>query len=369
MSLNYSQMGFISTGNFTGYMLSVLIAGHISERIGVRKTVSLGLLLVSVSMALISGMMSFAGVLTLYFATGIGTGLVNVPIMGLVSRWFQTSMRGIAAGVMISGNGLGIVFVGFYVPYINSQFGNEGWRICWIAMGVISLIVAVLSIAFLRNTPSEKGLEPMGRAESLTPRASGSEKKASKQSRRWTLLHLAGIYTLFGSTYVVYATFIVTTVVQERGFGESAAGAFWAVVGGLSIFSGPLFGWLSDRFGRKSIMILVFTLFIISYGLVAALLPNIYLYISIALFGICVWSIPTIMSAAMGDYMGPARAAKSFGFITLFFGGGQIVGPALAGYLADSAGTFSIAFWMCAVLSFFAAAISAFLRQPISSNR
>jgi MFS family permease len=129
-------------------------------------------------------------------------------------------------------------------------------------------------------------------------------------------LHLGCIYALFGATYVVYATFIVTTMINERGFGENTAGTFWAVVGGLSIFSGPLFGWLSDRLGRKTGLMLVYTLFTVSYGLVAAKLPNLFLFASIGIFGLAVWSIPTIMSAAVGDYTGPVRAAKAFGFIS-----------------------------------------------------
>ena len=93
-------------------------------------------------------------------------------------------------------------------------------------------------------------------------------------------------------------------------------------------------------------------------------LSDVFLYASIVVFGLIVWSIPTIMSAAVGDYMGPDQAVKAFGFITLFFGAGQIVGPALAGYLADSTGNFSMAFWLCALLTATAVVLAGGLRQP-----
>ena len=80
------------------------------------------------------------------------------------------------------------------------------------------------------------------------------------------------------------------------------------------------------------------------------------------------WSIPTIMSAAVGDYTGPARAVKAFGFITLFFGAGQITGPAVAGFLADMTGTFSMAFWLCALLTAGAVALTYFLKPPPKSK-
>ena len=201
----------------------------------------------------------------------------------------------------------------------------------------------------------------------MAPVPSGQYPKIKKNANKWTMVHLGCIYALFGATYVVYATFIVTAMINERGFGENTAGTFWAVVGGLSIVSGPLFGWLSDRLGRKIGMMLVYTLFTVSYVLVAAKLPNLFLYASIGIFGLAVWSIPTIMSAAVGDYTGPVRAVKAFGFITLFFGVGQITGPAVAGFLADITGTFSMAFWLCASLTGGAVFLTSFLRPPPES--
>jgi MFS family permease len=364
LHLNYSQMGLIGTGNFVGYMISVVLAGIIAKAIGARWTISMGLVLVGVSMVLIGRAMTFVEVMALYVATGIGTGLANVPMMGLVSHWFSKSTRGRAAGTMLSGNGLAIVFTGLFVPWVNAGQGAEGWRTGWLTIGVISLGIAVVAALFLRNEPKEMGLAPLGETNQPSASFSDIDLQKKKKSNKWTMVHLGSIYTLFGATYVVYATFIVTAMVNERGFGEGTAGTFWAVVGGLSIFSGPLFGWFSDRLGRKIGMMVVYTLFTIAYALVAANLPDPFLYASIGIFGVAVWSIPTIMSAAVGDYMGPAQAVKAFGFITLFFGAGQITGPAVAGFLADITGTFSMAFWLCAILTAGAVVLTYFLREP-----
>ncbi len=70
--------------------------------------------------------------MVLYILTGMGSGLANVPLMGLVSHWFQKDTRGRAAGTMLSGNGLAIVFSGLMVPWINVSLGPEagvpdGW--------------------------------------------------------------------------------------------------------------------------------------------------------------------------------------------------------------------------------------------------
>ena len=363
LRLNYSQMGLISTGNFVGYMLSVLLAGTITELLGARRTIAAGLFAVSLSIVLISYCDGFSAVLVLYAMTGFGSALANVPLMGLVSHWFQKDTRGRAAGFMVSGNGVGIIFSGLFIPWVNLNSGGEGWRTGWLAIGVISLAVTIIAAAFLRNHPRDKGLEPVGKPVPAYD-ASGRKPKPKGGVIQRDILHLGAIYFLFGATYVVYATFIVTAMVDEHHFAEDTAGKFWAVVGALSIISGPLFGWLSDKFSRRLGMMIVFLLFTVSYSFAALGLSDVFLYASIIVFGLIVWSIPTIMSAAVGDYMGPDQAVKAFGFITLFFGAGQIVGPALAGYLADITGNFSIAFWLCALLTATAVGLAAALKQP-----
>jgi MFS family permease len=355
-------MGFISTGNFIGYLAGVVLAGLVARRAGARRTVVFGLFLVGGSMVMIGAATSFHQVLFLYIATGAGSSIANIPMMGLVPHWFLRSIRGRAAGTMLTGNALAIVFAGIYVPWLGSAVGAGAWRTGWYTMGAIAIAVAVIAGVFLRNTPAEKGLAPLGKEAASSALVSDAGGKG--RSRRGALAHLGAIFFFFGATQVVYATFIVTVLVTERGFGEAAAGTFWAVVGACSIFSGQLFGWLSDRIGRKEGMMIVYALFTVSFLLAGADLSNTWLFASIAVFGLCMWSIPTIMYAAVGDYMGPSRAVAAIGHITLVCGVGQVLGPALAGIIAEQTGSFYVVFRLCAVLSMMAAFLSFFLRPP-----
>ncbi|XXJ18281.1 MFS transporter [Desulfovibrio caledoniensis] len=365
LGLDYGRMGWIGTGNFIGYMLAVVLAGTVTQSHGARRTIAAGLALVGVSMVLISRAAGFESVLLLYFATGIGSGLANVPLMGLISHWFLRDTRGRAAGFMVAGNGVAIIFAGLFIPWVNLGSGGQGWRTGWLVLGLVALAVAALAGWLLRNHPRDKGIAPLGRAKADTaPRRARQSPAGPPGSRRGIIAHLGIIYLLFGASSVIYATFIVTALVDVHHYGEDAAGRFWAVVGGLSVLSGPLFGGLSDRLGRRFGMIVVFTLFTLAYAFAALSGSPFFLYASVGLFGIVAWSIPTIMSAAVGDYMGPDRAVRAFGLITLFFGAGQIVGPVIAGYLADLSGDFTAAFWLCAALTGCALALTAQLKQP-----
>ncbi|NJN47736.1 MAG: YbfB/YjiJ family MFS transporter, partial [Candidatus Competibacteraceae bacterium] len=278
-------------------------------------------------------------------------------------HWFAPNRRGKAAGLMVTGNGLAIMFTGLLIPQINHWMGAEGWRTSWLLFGLIAVGGAAICFVGLRNSPQALGLEPIGDQPEANPQI--SSRPAELIPERGIVIHLGSIYFLFGFTYVIYITFIVTTWVQERGIAETTAGTLWFWLGFLSLFSGPLFGTLSDHLGRKIGLVLVFALQGLSYVLVAAALPELFLYLSFGLFGLCAWSIPSIMAAAAGDYMGPQRAVAAFGAVTFFFGIGQIAGPAVAGVLAEASNSFVSSYWLAAALAALAILLTATLRKPV----
>ena len=360
LELSYSLMGFIGTGNFIGYLLGVIVSSRMVERFGYRTVISSGIFLVGCSMILVGRANGFWLVLATFFFTGIGSGLGNVPVMGLVSHWFGSSLRGRAAGLMVSGIGLGIMITGLLIPAINNWAGNgQGWRTNWMVMGGLVLAIGVLCSLLIRNQPQDLGLQLV---EKKTGRKEAKQstllnKKTNIPAKR-TLLHLGGIYFFFGFTYVIYVTFVVTTLINDYSFSEAVAGRFWFWFGLLGMFSGPLFGSLSDRIGRARTLALVYSLQGIAHLLLALNPMPGSVYFSIGLFALCAWSVPSIMAASIGDYLGPVKAASGFATVTLFFSIGQISGPALAGILAEKSGSFSQAYLLAGLLTATAALLS-----------
>jgi len=349
LSLSYSQMGLISTVNFCGYLMAVLLCGILTARFGSRLLIFVALTLVSLSMILVGFSSHFLLILILYFLTGVGSALSNVPIMALVSVWFDGRSRGRAAGLCVMGNGLGILVTGKSVPLLNKL--ASGWRVSWIVLGCLAGCIAVLCFFLFRNRPGEDEKVTAETVTSAAAAVGGKSSSVPRMAGKNIFYHCGAIYFLFGCTYVIYVTFFVTALVQERGLSELAAGNLWSWVGLLSLASGPLFGYLSDLCGRKMIMAVVFLIQTVAYLLAAARLPMFSIYISLSCFGLVVWSIPTIMSALVGDYASPERTAALFGFVTFLFGIGQIIGPACAGFLAEQSGSFSLSFLLAALLA------------------
>jgi len=365
LDFSYERMGYIGTGNFAGYLAAVLLSPALVRRFRPRATIAAGLSLIGVCMLGISCSRSFAIVFLLYTLAGMGSGFANIPMMALVTYWFRSEQRGKAAGLVIGGNGTGIIFVGFLIPLLNCSFGADGWRYSWLALGLISLLVAVTAALLLRNNPSDLGLEPIGRA---LPVSSDQLKPRELRGDGGILLRLGLLYLVFGATFMVYGTFIVTTMVKEYGISEQKAGFYWSWVGFFSLFSGAGFGALSDIIGRKRGLVLVFMVQTVAYLLAGLKLGSTGLIISIVLYGLAVFAIPAIMAAAVGDYLGLSRAATAFATVTIFFAVGQTIGPGVAGLMAGAKGTFTTSYQLASLLTALAAMFAAALPAPATAG-
>jgi MFS family permease len=148
------------------------------------------------------------------------------------------------------------------------------------------------------------------------------------------------------------------------GFSQEWAGGLWALVGGLSIFCGMIWGKISDVLGRSRGAALAYLVLGLSYIIYALIKVKFGFYLSAFFFGLTAWSIPTIMAAAAGDFVGPRLAPAGLGFITLFFGIGQALGPALGGYLADVSGSFTLPFVVAGGISLVGMLLSFYMKKP-----
>ncbi len=358
LGLTDDRMGFIGTANFCGYLISVIMASRLIGRFRPRRLITCGLALITIAIFAMSAGTGFFTFLVLYFLVGAGTGFANIPTMVLLSHWFRSDMRGRAAGIMLGGNGAAIVLAGMLVPMLTRVFGANGWRAAWLLLAAVCLLVTLLSAWLARNSPADVGLEPLGRALPIPlDRYAPHERKGDGV----LLARLGVLYMAFGATFMVYGTFIVATMVRECGFSEAKAGEYWSWAGFFSLFSGLLFGTLSDRIGRKHGLAVVFAVQSAAY-LLAALKPGqIGLVASIVLYGLAVFAIPAIMAAAVGDYMGLSRAASAFATVTVFFAVGQTIGPAFAGVIAKTTGSFQWAYLTAGAVTASAALFALFL--------
>jgi len=174
--------------------------------------------------------------------------------------------------------------------------------------------------------------------------------------------HLGLVYVAFGFSYIIYMTFFVKVLIAEGGYTQASAGQLFMVMGWVSLLCGVIWGSVSDVIGRKGALIIVYLMQAAAYAMFGLWANPVGFAISAVLFGLTAWSIPAIMAAACGDMLGARLAPAALGFITLFFGIGQALGPTVAGAIADATGSLGGALLLAAGVALLGALGSAVLR-------
>ncbi len=364
LGLDYTQLGLIATGNFIGYLCLAVIGGFLAARFGARKVIFGSLVLVGVSLFLTGLSDSFLMAFSMRLITGMGNGGSYVPMMAVPAAWFVAQKRGFATGIVTAGIGIGLSVAGLVLPHLMAGSGPDGWRHAWFILGTIVLALSFVCYIFLRNNPTEKGLTMYGRAkpEKAGPRVTlfSAWKNVAADKEIWKL---GCVYFMYGFSYIIYLTFFIAYLTKEMGLSPEKAGGIFALLGIFSIFCGIVWGGISDVMGRRWGSMLAYITLGISYLIFAVWRSDAGFYLSAIVFGITAFSIPAIMAAAAGDAVGGRLAPAGLGFITLFFGIGQALGPAVAGWLKDTSGSFTSAFVLSAIVSFFGAAGSLIMKK------
>ena len=130
---------------------------------------------------------------------------------------------------------------------------------------------------------------------------------------------------------------VLPNLIRDMVGGDTAVAADYTMIftvtwGLMQFFCSPILGMLSDRFGRRPVLLISIFGLGIDY-LVMALAPNlIWLYVGRVINGVTSASFSTA-NAYVADVTEPQDRAKAFGMMGAAFGIGFIVGPAIGGWL------------------------------------
>jgi len=130
------------------------------------------------------------------------------------------------------------------------------------------------------------------------------------------------------------------------------AGAITAIFGLMQFIAAPIFGELSDIYGRKRILtfgvgVLAFSQLLFGMGINIAFVP--LLFAARAIAGLAAGNF-SVAQAAIADITDPAHRAKNFGIIGAAFGMGFIIGPLLGAWLTAFFGSPAVPFWVASAL-------------------
>jgi len=145
-----------------------------------------------------------------------------------------------------------------------------------------------------------------------------------------------------------------------------------AVYSLMQLFTAPLWGRLSDRVGRRPVLMISMTASVLAYSWIGSATALWMLFAARAVAGACAGNIAAAQ-AYIADVTKPEDRAKGMGLIGAAFGLGFIIGPALGGFLAGNnpaSADMETPAWVAAGLSLLALGGVAFLlRESLPADR
>jgi MFS family permease len=341
LGLSGAAAGSLASWNLVGYTAMALAGGLLAARFGPRIVITIGIVITAGAMVFTGLSDDLAAASTARLVTGMGNGMVLAPAIALMAAWFGPRQLGFASTVVSSGAGLGLVVVGLITPRIIDWGGADGWRLAWFVFAAIATVIAVLTAVILRDRPASPTRSPGDTGTSVFRGFGGVV-------RSWYAWHLAFIYFVYGFAFMTYITFFQKRLVGDLGYSNEAAGYMFLAVGIAALIFGLFYGVISDRLGRGRAMATTLVLEGVA-AIIFALRPSTALLVVAAvIFGSGAFSMPGLIGAACGERFGAKLASASLGFVTVFIGAGQALGPYLGGLLADASSSYSAPYMLSA---------------------
>jgi len=145
---------------------------------------------------------------------------------------------------------------------------------------------------------------------------------------------------------------VLPSLIEEFAGSDASAGiwngAFVAMWAGMQFLASPVIGSLSDRYGRRPVILLSCAGLALDWMLMA-LAPNLWWLAVGRILGGLTSSSFTAIYAYMADITEPKNRARAYGLIGAAFSGGFVLGPVVGGFLGEIGPR--APFWAAAALS------------------
>ena len=356
LRLSNTQIGMLASALSLTWACAAFAIGFISDRTGSRKGVLIVATLFFSACSFLSGIAgSFAVLLASRMLMGVAEGGVMPISQAIIAAEVRPEHRGIAMGVTqnFGSNLLG----SFVAPVLLAAFATAyGWRPAFFLAGVPGLVAAALIAWYLRPPP----IEP----ESPVSQGStgGALLRAALAERNVVLCALMSI--LLVSYLVVCWAFMPLYLTQVRHFDPKTAGWLMGTLGISATVGSFAISGLSDRIGRRPLMIAMPVIGVILPLGAMYFMGSIWVLAAIFFVG---WGLngifPLFMATVPSESVDPHLRATVLG---LCMGTGEVLGgvlsPSIAGKAADLVGL-QAPLWIMLGLCLVSAALALGLRE------
>jgi OFA family oxalate/formate antiporter-like MFS transporter len=337
-------------------------AGRMSDKIGPRKVVILGGIILGIGFVLSSFITSkFQLYITYGIIAGFGGGVIYLPPIATAPKWWP-DRRALATGFAVVGLGLGSFLMGPLATYIIT---NYGWRNvfswCGVAMGIMAIVAGLL----VQNPP--KGWLPAGYKPPAAP--AGAPKvtrdytyEEAKGTPQFWLLYLAYFCGSFAGLMVIGH---LAGHGRDRGLSPMEAATAVSALAFANAATRILSGWFVDKIGIK---VYFACLFALQTAVMLLLYPSggsvLMLGLCSAVIGWNYGAMFTLFPATCLQYYGPTAQGSNYGLLFTAWGFAGFAGPWVGGWLKDVSGAYYIPFIVGAAVVAVAVLVIALTKPP-----
>jgi sugar phosphate permease len=372
-----ATISFAVAVNLILYGLMGPFAAAFMDRLGVRTTIVISLVLVASGVAL-TPLMTAPWQLVLLWGVVVGTGTgMTALVLGatVVNRWFS-EQRGLVMGMLTASTATGQLL---FLPLLAMIVEELGWRTAVLGVACAALVIVPLVMLLMRERPRDVGLAPFGKTEieAAPPRSTGNPfgiafaalLEGSRSRDFWLLF---GTFFICGlSTNGLIGTHLIAACF-DAGIPEVRAAGLLAMMGVFDLVGTTLSGWLSDRYNNRYLLAWY-------YGLRGLSLLWLPFALDISFFGLSLFAVfygldwiatvpPTVRLAT--NTFGREKAPMMFGWIFTGHQLGAAVAAFGAGVLRTAMDGYLEAFMLAGLACLVAVAMSLMIgRQPAAPAR
>lgn len=335
-----AALGGLAAMYFYIYMAMQIPVGVMADTLGVRRIVSAGALVAG------AGSLLFAWADTLHMAylgrllIGLGVSSFFISLMKINAVWFHERHFGTAGGLAILLGNIGAVLAASPLLWLVTQ---TSWRNVFAAVGMLSLLLALLVWWLVRNHPHDAGLPSLRELEGKAAHARHSGHwwdglmQVARNRATWP-----GFFPNFGiagSLFAFAGLWAVPYLRDAQGMSNELAGQHNTLLLLGFALGAMANGWLSDRIGRRKPVIVIGSLLYVLCWLPIVMLwqlPLAWSYMQFLLMG-AVASGFTLAWASAKEVNPPALSGMATSLVnTGSFLGAGILQP-LVGWVMDRA--------------------------------
>lgn len=312
-----------------------VFSGSLADRISARVVIGAGIILLALGFflsSLASGSLPWF-LVCFCLLVGLGVGLVYVPTVTAVQRWFVKN-RSQASGIALAGTGVG-TFVGPSAAGLLMEYFS--WESTLQIFAAAILVAGLLVASLVRSHPQELGLFPDG----LVPSASSPQRHVAANGMRLLEAASTGRFWWYfgaiflGSVGLFLALVHINPYARQLGISATQANLLIGLIGVGNVAGRLFLGRLGDRMGAHRLLMLL----TLALALLNLLWLGAHTFITLALFAVgfglanggCISLYPSVAA----NWFGTANLGAILGALYISVGVAALIGGSVAGLLFD----------------------------------